>query len=211
MIQSGITTGTPTRIPFGAGIYFAGVDYSETVAPTEEEMLAAIIGATQDGGTVTFTPEFFDVPLDGALVLVEELKQWVGEKSQMEVSFAELTPNLMARMAIAQIGESTDKQYDVLTSAGGLRKGHFYKGFGFCGTFIGGRDIIILYKKALCTSGFSGENKNKTNTVFKGTFESHSDIEYGVGKLPYAVFIRKEEGWVPTTPEELDAIVKAEA
>ena len=47
-IKTGITTGTPSRIAFGAGVYFQGVTYSETVAPAEEEVKAGIIGATQE-------------------------------------------------------------------------------------------------------------------------------------------------------------------
>ena len=78
-ITSGITTGTPTKIPFGAGVYFSGVEYSETVAPTLEAIRAAILGATQDGGTLAITPEFFMPELDGALVAVKELQQKVGE------------------------------------------------------------------------------------------------------------------------------------
>ena len=41
-IKSGITVGTPAKILFGAGVYFHGVEYSETVAPTEEAIKAAI-------------------------------------------------------------------------------------------------------------------------------------------------------------------------
>lgn len=205
----GITQGTPTRIPFGAGFYFHGVPYSEKVAPTLEACKQGCAGATQEGGTVTFTPEYFDIPLDGATVLVEELKKQIGEKSQMEVSFAEMSPDMMAHQMVAQIGETEDKKHTVLTSAGGLRKGHFYAGFGFYGEFIDGREMIIMYKKALCTSGASFENKPKTNTVFKGTFECHSDLEYGVTKLPYVIFIRNAEGWESTTPEDLKAVVDA--
>lgn len=204
----GITQETPTRIPFGQGFYFHGVPYSETVAPTLEACKAGCVGATQEGGTITFTPEYFDIPLDGAKVLVEELKRQTGEKSQMEVSFAELTPDAMARQMMAQIGETTDKKHTVLTSAGGLRKGHFYQGWGFYGEFIDGREMIIMYKKALCTSGFVMEPKPKTNSVFKGTFECHSDLEYGVDKLPYVIFIRNAEGWEVTTPEDLAAVVE---
>ena len=42
MIHSGVTQGTPSNIPFGAGVYFAGVEYSETVAPEIEAIKAAI-------------------------------------------------------------------------------------------------------------------------------------------------------------------------
>lgn len=203
MIHSGVTQGTPHNIPFGAGVYFKGVEYSETVAPTEEAVKAAIIGATQDGGTTTITPEFFDIPADDVLVPVAELKQWVGEKAMMEVSMLELTPEMMKNQVIGKLSESTDSNFDVITSDGHLRKSHFYEGFGFWGHHIDGREMIILFKKALCTSGFTAENKSKTNTVFKGTFECHSDIEYGVQKLPYAIFIRKKDGWTAVNADEV--------
>lgn len=202
MIKSGITQGTPSKIPFGAGVYFQGVAYDEKVAPTEEAILKAIIGATQDGGTVTITPELFAPELDGALVKVAELQNKVGETAVMETSFAELTAELVAKTVIGAVGESTDKNYDVITSDK-LKAGHFYEGFGYYGTHLDGRPIIIIFKKALCTSGFSGENKNKTNTIFKGTFECHSDIAYGVDKLPYAIFIRKAEGWTQVESGEV--------
>lgn len=205
MIHSGVTQGTPQNVQFGAGVYFKGVAFSETVAPTEEAVKAAIVGATQEGGTLTITPEFFDIPADGVLVPVEELKVKVGEKAMMEVSFLELTAELMKNQVIGKLGETTDKEFDVITSDEHLRKGHFYEGFGFWGHLLDGREMIVIFKKALCTSGHTSEPKPKVNTVFKGTFECHSDIEYGVQKLPYAIFIRKAEGWTAVNASDVAA------
>lgn len=202
MLKSGITTGTPAKIPFGAGVYFQGIAYDEKVAPTKEEVKAAIIGATQEGGSLTITPELFAPELDGATVKLAELQQKVGETAIMETSFAELTAGLAAKTVIGKVGETTDGEYDVVTSAD-LAPGHFYDGFGFYGEHLDGRPMIVLFKKALCTSGFAMEPKNKTNSVFKGTFECHSDIEYGTTKLPYAIFIRKTEGWVAVNAGEV--------
>jgi hypothetical protein len=201
-IKSGITAGTPAKIPFGAGVYFQGVTYDEKIAPTNDQIMAGIMGATQEGGTLTITPEFFMPELDGATVAIKELQQKVGETAQMEVSMAELTPELMAHMAVGTISETTDKEYDVVTSAN-LSAGHFYSGFGYYGEFVDGRPIIILFKNALCTSGFTTDAKNKTNSIFKGTFACQSDIEYGTTKLPYAVFIRKADGWEAEDPANL--------
>ena len=201
-IKSGITAGTPAKILFGAGVYFQGVEYSEAVAPTEEAIRAAIIGATQEGGTLTITPEFFAPELDGATVPIMELQNKVGETAQMEVSYAELTADLMSHMVIGNVTESTDKEYDVVTSSN-LKTGHFYKGFGFYGEFLDGRPMIILFKNALCTSGFTTDSKNKTNSIFKGTMACHADIAYGTTKLPYAIFIRKKEGWTPVEANDL--------
>jgi hypothetical protein len=204
MPNSGITTGTPAKIPFGAGVYFAGVTYNEKVAPTAEEIKAKIIGATQEGGTLTITPEFFAPELDGATVAIKELQNKVGETAQMETSFAELTPELLQKMVIGKVGATTDGEYDVITSSG-IGAGHFYEGFGFYGKYMDGRPMIILFKHALCTSGFTTDAKNKTNSVFKGTFACQSDIEYGTTKLPYAIFIHKLEGWTPVDPSEMAA------
>ena len=204
MPNSGITTGTPAKIPFGAGVYFQGITYAEDIAPTAEAIKAAIIGATQEGGTLTITPEFFAPELDGATVAIKELQTKVGETAQMEVSFAELTADLMAKMAIGKLGATTDGKYDVITSSE-IRAGHFYDGFGYYGKFMDGRPLIIMFKHALCTSGFTTDAKNKTNSVFKGTFACMSDIGYDTTKLPYVIFIHKTEGWTAVNPEELTA------
>ena len=200
-IKSGITKGTPSKIQFGAGVYFQGVEYSETVAPTEEAMLAGIVGATQEGGKLTITPEFFAPELDGALVAIMELQNKVGETAIMETSMVEVSAGQIAKSVIGKVSESTDKNYDVITSDI-LRSGHFYKGFGYYGELLDGRPFIVVFKNALCTSGFPLESKNKENGKFAGTFECQSDIDYGTTKLPYAIFVRKQDGWHPVNAEE---------
>lgn len=202
-LKSGITSGTPAKIAFGAGVFFQGVAYNELVAPTEEAIKAAIIGATQEGGKLTITPEFFSPDLDGALVAIKDLQQKVGETATMETSMVELSPEYVAHSVIGEINDSTDNNYDVITSSE-LRSGHFYEGFGYYGELLDGRPFICIFKNALCTSGFATESKNKENTKFTGTFECQSDIEYGVDRLPYALFIRKEKGWTPVADEEID-------
>lgn len=203
-IKTGITKGTPAKIAFGAGVYFQGVTYDEKVAPTEAEILAAIIGATQEGGKLTITPEFFTPELDGKLVAVKELQQKVGETATMETSMVEVSADRIARSVIGEISESTDGNYDVITFSE-LRSGHFYSGFGYYGELLDGRPFICIFKNALCTSGFSLESKNKENSKFSGTFECQSDLDYGVTNLPYALFIRKADGWTATNADEITA------
>ena len=203
-IKSGITKGTPSKIQFGAGVFFQGVPYSETVAPTEEAMLAGIVGATQEGGKLTITPEFFAPELDGALVALKELQVKVGETANMETSMVEVSAERIANHVIGKVSETTDKNYDVITSDI-LRTGHFYEGIGYYGELLDGRPFIAVFKNALCTSGFALESKNKENGKFTGTFECQSDIDYGTTKLPYAIFIRKQDGWTPVNAEEAAA------
>ncbi len=202
MIKTGITQGTPQRILFGAGVYFKGATYDEKVAPTEQEIIAGLLGATKDGGTMAITPTFYNPELDGQLVKVAELERKIGEAATIETSFAELTPEIIKNTVIGSVEESTDANYDVITS-GELEEGHFYDGFGFYGELTDGRPCIILFKKALCTSGMSFDSKNKEGSVFKGTFECYSDIAYGVQKLPYAIFLYKQDKWQPAKADEV--------
>lgn len=201
-INSGITQGTPSRIAFGAGVFFQGATYDPKVAPTEEAILAGILGATQEGGKITITPEFFEPDLDGKLVKVKELMQKVGETAVMETSMVELTAETIAKSVIGTIGATTDGNYDVIQSSD-LRSGHFYEGFGYYGELLDGRPFICVFKNALKTSGFGLEGRNKENGKFAGTFECVSDIAFGVNKLPYALFLRKADGWTPVQAEEI--------
>lgn len=203
MLNNGITKGTPSKLLFGAGVYFKGVAYSDTVAPTEEAIKEAVMGATQEGGTLTITPEYFTPELDGALVPLMELQKKVGETAIMEVSFAELTAELMKNQVIGKQSASQDGKYDIVTSDDQVRPNHFYEGFGYYGTYFDGRPIIIIFKHALCTSGFTTDSKNKTNSVFKGTFTCMSDIETGVTKLPYAIFLHNGMDWKAVNADEV--------
>ena len=147
-IKSGITKGTPSKLLFGAGVFFEGVEYDETKAPTEAEILACIVGATQDGGKLTITPEFFAPELDGATVAIKELQQKVGETASIEASMVEVSPERAAKAIIGEINSTTDGQYDVITSSN-LRSGHFYKGFGYYGELLDGRPFICIFKNAM--------------------------------------------------------------
>ena len=206
-LMNGVTTKTPYNIPLGAGVFFAlgeTAQFNPKVAPEFEAIKAGIIGATQEGGTLTITPEFWKPELDDVTVDLYELDAKLGEAAQMEVSFAELTPELIKRFVIGKVEDSTDKNYDVITSAD-LGPGHYYQCFGQYGRFLNGRPYIVLFKRALCTSGFAADSKSKNNSVFKGTFVCKGDIEYGTNKLPYAIFLYKKDKWVPATPDEAQA------
>ena len=202
-ITTGVSQGTPRRLTFGAGVLFQGVPYSEDTAPTEEAIKAAILGATSDGITFTFTPEFYAPELDGVQVDIVELQRKIGETLEIEASVAELTPDIVKNQVIGAKVDSKDKNYDVITSST-LTTGHFYSGFGFYGELFDGRPFIILAKNVQCTSGLPLDNKSKESGAMKCTFKAFSDLEYSTDKLPYAIFIRKENGWEAASLDETD-------
>lgn len=133
---------------------------------------------------------------------VKELQYKIGETATMETTMVQWKSKQIAQAVIGEVKNSTDGNYDVITSTE-LRAGHFYEGFGYYGELLDGRPFICIFKNALCTNGFSVENRNKEHSRFAGTFECQTDIAYGTKRLPYALFIRKAEGWQPTTVAEI--------
>lgn len=194
MPSAGVTADTPKRVLLGAGVFAQGLS-TETL-PTPEEVLKGIIGATNGGSKVEIVPEFMDLEIDGVMVKTKGLTQKVGETAKMETNMAEVVPEMIAKMVVGKTDSSTDN-YTKVTSKAKLEDGDYYKGLGFVGQTLAGNPIMIIFKNALCTSGFSTEAKNKEQAVFSGTFECCADTDAitqgeNMETLPYVIWIYDE-------------------
>ena len=70
---------------------------------------------------------------------------------------------------------------------------------------VNGKKLYEYAREGIEIERITTDAKNKTNSTFKGTFACHSDIEYSTTKLPYAIFIRKAEGWTAVAAGEATA------
>lgn len=195
MPSAGVTADTPKRVMLGAGVFAQGLP-TDTL-PTPEQVLQGIIGATNGGSKIEIVPEYLDLELDGVMVKTKGLTQKVGETATMETNMAEVVPEMIAKMVVGEVDDTTEN-YIKVTSKAKLVEGDYYKGLGFVGQTLAGNPIMVIFKNALCTSGFSTEAKNKEQAVFTGTFECCADtdaIEQGqnLETLPYVIWIYNEE------------------
>lgn len=196
MPSAGVTADTPKRVMLGAGVFAQGLPID--TLPTPTQVLQGIIGATNGGSKIEITPEFLDLELDGVMVKTKGLTQKVGETATMETNIAEVVPTMIAKMVVGEVDDETTENYIKITSKAKLVEGDYYKGLGFVGQTLGGNPIMVIFKNALCTSGFSTEAKNKEQAVFTGTFECCADtdaIEQGenLETLPYVIWIYNED------------------
>ncbi len=196
MPSAGVTADTPKRVMLGAGVFAQGLP-TDTL-PTAEEVLAGIIGATNGGSKIEIKPEFLDLEIDGVMVKTKGLTQKVGETATMETNMAEVVPEMIAKMVVGEVDEETTENYIKVTSKAKLVEGDYYKGLGFVGQTLAGNPIMIIFKNALCTSGFSTEAKNKEQAVFTGTFECCADTDAitqgdNLETLPYVIWLYNEK------------------
>ncbi len=183
--SSGITQNTPKNILLGAGTIHKGFTFENGAW----NFAQSLICATSGGSKVSISPELYDVPIDGALVKVKGLTVKVGEKAQMEINPAELTPEVLKVGVIGNVSESQlATGYSEITSRARINDGDYLEKMAFVGKTIDGTPIIIIFDYALCTSGLELDTKNKEAAIPPFTFECFADLTAEADKLPWHIY-----------------------
>ena len=187
--SSGITANTPKTVMLGAGTIHKGLTFSTNAWNFEESLICA----TSGGSKLSIVPEFYDVPVDGALVKVKGLTVKVGETATLEINPIEMKPEILNMAVIGDEKESTTAQgYMEMTSRATINEGDYVEKLGYVGKTIEGKPIIIIFDNALCTSGLELEGKNKEAAVPKFTFECYADLTPEADTLPWHIYYPSE-------------------
>lgn len=183
--SSGITQNTPKTVMLGAGTIHRGLEFVDG----KWNFAESLICATSGGSKLSIVPEFYDVPVDGALVKVKGLTVKVGETASLEINPIELTGDILSMAVIADSKESeTAEGYTELTSRAIINEGDYLEHMGYVGKTIDGTPIIVIFDYALCTSGLELEGKNKEAAVPKFTFECFADLTPEADVLPWHIY-----------------------
>ena len=189
--SSGITANTPKTIMLGAGTIHKGLSFTagQSGAAGSWNFEESLICATSGGSKLSIVPEFYDVPVDGALVKVKGLTVKVGETATLEINPIELTPEILKMAVIGdESTSSTATGYNEITSRAQIATGDYLTNMGYVGKTIEGKPIIIIFDNALCTSGLELEGKNKEAAVPKFTFECFADLTPEADTLPWHIY-----------------------
>lgn len=183
--SSGVTEKTPANILLGAGTIHKGLKFEGNAWNFAE----SLIGATSGGTKFTIKPELKDLEVDGVLVKTQGLTVKVGETASIETNIVEVTPEILKIAVIGKDGtDATKTGYSEIVSKNRIEEGDYIENFGYVGKTIDGKPIIIIFDKALCTSGLEIEGKNKEAGVFKGTFECYAALTGDHEVLPYHIY-----------------------
>lgn len=183
--SSGITENTPKTVMLGAGTIHKGLQFSTNAWNFSESLICA----TSGGSKLSIVPEFYDVPVDGALVKVKGLTVKVGETATLEINPIELTPEILKMAVIGDAAtSSTATGYSEIKSRAIVNEGDYVENLGYVGKTIEGKPIIIIFDNALCTSGLELEGKNKEAAVPKFTFECFANLTPEADTLPWHIY-----------------------
>ena len=186
--KNGVTANTTKNILFGAGTIHKNLKNTEGTWNFAE----TCVGATSGGSKLSIVPEVYDVPVDGADVLVKGLRVKTGEKATMEINLIELSADMIAAAAMGVLGASDATSYDLIESKPEIEIGDYWDNIAFVGKMLNNEPVIAILENALCTTGFEQEGKNKEGAVGKYTFECHADPESDMDKLPWKIYYPKQ-------------------
>jgi hypothetical protein len=186
--KNGVTADTVKNILFGAGTIHKDLKYTEG---TGWNFAETCVGATSGGSKLSIVPEVYDVPVDGADVLVKGLRVKTGEKATMEVNLIELSSDVIAAAAMGVLAEAEMANYDMIQSKPDIEIGDYWGNIAFVGKMLNNQPVIAILDNALCTTGFETEGKNKEGSVGKYTFECHADPDTDMDKLPWKIYYPK--------------------
>lgn len=178
-----VTTETPGKILLGAGTYLKGLKF-ETNKWTGTPM-----GATNGGGKISIKGELMDLELDGMLVKTKGMTIKQGGTASAEVSYAELTKDVVKMGTLFEEGESDADGFTLLQDKARISEGDYIDNFGFVGYMADGKtQIVVIFESALCTNGFELEPKNKEQSVVKLTLEAVAKNEGDLDTLPVKIY-----------------------
>lgn len=181
--KHGISATTPQNVLLGAGTFMRNLKFENG------EWSGEVLGATSGGGKISIVGEFYDIPVDGALVKVKGLTVKNGGKVTVEANFAEISTAVMKMATLFKEGESDAEGFQMLQDKAAIEEGDYVDGFGFVGmTANGAKKIVMVMDSALCTSGMEIEAKNKEATVVKLTMEAYALNEGDLDTLPVRIY-----------------------
>lgn len=182
--SSGVTQKTPENILLGAGTIHKGLKYSGSAWNFAESLYSATSGGTK----FSIKPNLLDIEVDGVLVKTEGLTVKQGETAVIETNIVEITPETLKSSVFGKDGENAPEGYIEIVSKNKIEEGDYIENFAYVGKTIAGKPIIIIFDKALCTSGLEIEGKNKESGVFKATFECIAPLTGDHDVLPYHIY-----------------------
>ena len=181
--KHGITANTAQNVLLGAGTFMKNLKFEEG------KWTGDILGATSGGGKISIVGEFYDIPVDGALVKVKGLTVKNGGTVTVEATFAEISTDVMKMATLFEEGVSDAEGFTMLKDKAAIAEGDYVDGFGFVGmTANGAKQIVMVMESALCTSGMEIEAKNKEAAVIKVTMECYAENAGDLDTLPVKIY-----------------------
>lgn len=175
--QHGMTQNTLERIWLGAGTIHKGLTLTTGTSGGNAQFnfKETLLCATSGGNSLEITSTLYDVPIDGVGVKVYGGVVKTGETGTMTINALDMTPELLNHALFSDLVESQGaKDYLVGTTGQKIEEKHWIDKLAYVGETLKDRKpIVIVFDKAICTSGAKVDGKSFEASVLPLTFEAY--------------------------------------
>lgn len=181
--QHGMTRNTLERIWLGAGTIHKGLTLTTGTSGGNAQFnfKETLLCATSGGNSLEITSTLYDVPIDGVGVKVYGGVVKTGETGTMTINALDMTPELLNHALFSDLVESQGaKDYLVGTTGQKIEEKHWIDKLAYVGETLKDRKpIVIVFDKAICTSGAKVDGKSFEASVLPLTFEAYRTYSDG--------------------------------
>lgn len=175
--QHGMTRNTLERIWLGAGTIHKGLTLATgtTGGNAQFNFEKTLLCATSGGNSLEITSTLYDVPIDGVGIKVYGGVIKTGETGIMTINALDMTPELLNHALFSDLGDSQGaKDYLVGSTGQKIEEKHWIDNLAYVGETLKDRKpIVIIFEKAICTSGAKVDGKSFEASVLPLTFEAY--------------------------------------
>lgn len=175
--QHGMTTTTLDRIWLGAGTIHKGLTLTTGASGGNAQFnfSETLLCATSGGNSLEITSTLYDVPIDGVGVKVYGGVVKTGETGTLTVNALDMTPELLNHALFTDLTDSQGaKDYLVGTTGQKIEEKHWIDKLAYVGETLKERKpIVIIFDKAICTSGAKVDGKSFEASVLPLTFGAY--------------------------------------
>ena len=175
--QHGMTRNTLERIWLGAGTIHKGLTLTTGTSGGNAQFNfeKTLLCATSGGNSLEITSTLYDVPIDGVGIKVYGGVVKTGETGIMTINALDMTPELLNHALFSDLTDSQGAKDDLIGSTGQkIEEKHWIDNLAYVGETLKGRKpIVIIFEKAICTSGAKVDGKSFEASVLPLTFEAY--------------------------------------
>ena len=172
-----MTQNTLERIWLGAGTIHKGLTLTTGTSGGNAQFnfKETLLCATSGGNSLEITSTLYDVPIDGVGVKVYGGVVKTGETGTMTINALDMTPELLNHALFSDLVESQGaKDYLIGTTGQKIEEKHWIDKLAYVGETLKDRKpIVIVFDKAICTSGAKVDGKSFEASVLPLTFEAY--------------------------------------
>lgn len=188
---SGGPSGDISYTPFDGDEFLTTVTYYEKYEGYGGEK----IGVTKEGTKVSITPEYTDIEVDGVLVKMQGLTRKTGEKATIEAVVVDMNIQNISSALNGEVVYSGEEKISgssgvpYVSTKSDISEGDYITNLALAARRLDNQKLtVVVFKKALCTSGLEIDMKNKNVSGNKYVFEAFAELsDINTDTLPIVV------------------------